>query len=103
MPIDYSKYPENWKLKSRFIREVRAGGKCEECGAENYMPHPITGSYVILTVAHLYYSEDKTKFCQLDQLKAMCQKCHLFYDLPQHIEKRKRNLLKKKKQYVLVF
>ena len=103
MPIDYSKYPKNWKLKSRFIRDVRAGGRCEECGAENHKPHPVTGSHVVLTVAHLFYAQDKTQFCDLDQLKAMCQRCHLFYDLPHHIAKRKANRQAAKKQYEFEF
>lgn len=31
----------------------RAGGRCEWCQAVNYEPHPVTGSKVILTTAHL--------------------------------------------------
>lgn len=53
MPIDYKKYSSDWKLRSKFIRFYRAKNKCEFCGAKNYKPHPITGSKVILTVAHL--------------------------------------------------
>lgn len=35
MPIDYSKYPDNWKseIVPRIIQ--RAGNKCEVCGIEN--------------------------------------------------------------------
>lgn len=36
MPIDYKKYPANWKEFSLEIRNVRAGGKCEKCNVENY-------------------------------------------------------------------
>lgn len=36
MPFDRSKYPTNWKAFSHEIRNGRAGGKCEECGVENY-------------------------------------------------------------------
>ena len=57
MPVDYSKYPPNWKTEIRPRILKRAGNKCEECGAENYKPHPITGSQVILTIAHLDYDE----------------------------------------------
>ena len=64
MPIDYKNYPEDWKETSVFIRFHRAGGQCEcfgecghdhngRCGAKNGQPHPITGSKVVLTVAHL--------------------------------------------------
>jgi len=35
MPIDYSKYPPNWKTEivPRILK--RAGNKCEKCGLEN--------------------------------------------------------------------
>ena len=55
MPIraeNKDRYPKDWPAISKAIRE-RAGQRCEECGAENYKPHPLTGSKVILTVAHL--------------------------------------------------
>ena len=35
MPVDYSKYSPDWKLRSRFIRHYRARNKCERCGAPN--------------------------------------------------------------------
>ena len=34
MPIDYSKYPSDWKEIVKRIRK-RSGGKCEICGLEN--------------------------------------------------------------------
>lgn len=36
MPIDYSKYPPNWKTEIRPAILKRAGDCCEECGVENY-------------------------------------------------------------------
>jgi hypothetical protein len=88
MPIDYTTYHPDFKKVSKWIREVRSGGKCEEdgCNAVNYQPHPITGSKVVLTVAHL--DHDKTH-ADPARLKAMCQRCHLKYDLPRHISNRK--------------
>jgi hypothetical protein len=77
MPIDYRLYAPNWKLISKFIRFYRAKNKCEWCGAENYKPHPETGSRVILTVAHLDHNRDNNSFFNLS---ALCQKCHLDYD-----------------------
>jgi hypothetical protein len=77
MPIDYSRYHPDWKAISRRIRFQRAGNRCEWCGAENYQPHPVTGSRVILTVAHLDHdilnNDD-------ENLAALCQRCHLNYD-----------------------
>ena len=57
-------YPSNWAEISKSIRFGRAGGQCEcwgECGAghegtceaRHGQPHPVTGSKVILTTAHL--------------------------------------------------
>lgn len=63
MPVDYKRYPENWHEISAYIRFERAGGRCEctgECGlhegrceAEHGKAHPVTGSRVVLTTAHL--------------------------------------------------
>jgi 5-methylcytosine-specific restriction endonuclease McrA len=86
MPIDYRQYHPKWSLISRLIRFRRAGNKCEWCGAENYQPHPVTGSRVVLTVAHIDRNKDNNRF---DNLAALCQRCHLRHDLPQHVENRK--------------
>lgn len=77
MPMDRTKYPKNWNEISRRIRFERAGNHCENCGAENHQPHPVTGSKVILTVAHL--DRDTTNNDD-SNLKALCQRCHLNYD-----------------------
>lgn len=89
MPIDYKKYHPNWKNISRFIRFYRAKNKCEKCNCENYQPHPITGSKVVLTVAHLDHDVTNNSFFNL---MAMCQKCHNNYDA----EYRKANRRKKR-------
>ena len=87
MPFDRSKYPDNWEELSRQIRFERAGGRCEgspvypECRAENGHPHPVTGSVVVLTVAHLDHNETNN---DPSNLRAMCQRCHLTHDARQH-------------------
>jgi hypothetical protein len=86
MPIDYRDYHPKWSLISRLIRFRRAGNRCEWCSAENYQPHPITGSKVILTVAHLDHDRNNNRFCNL---AALCQRCHLGHDAKQHAENRK--------------
>jgi len=86
MPIDYSEYPSDWHAISRRIRVDRAGGRCEWCGALNYHPHPETGSRVVLTVAHLNHVKHDVRD---ENLAALCQRCHLAYDLPRHIRNRK--------------
>lgn len=78
MPIDYSKYPLDWKLRSKFIRFYRARNRCELCGADNYFPHPVTGSRVVLTVAHIYNKRPLS--ADFLNLKALCQRCHFRLD-----------------------
>jgi 5-methylcytosine-specific restriction endonuclease McrA len=80
-------YPKNWKAISLAIRE-RAGWQCEgspgvypECRAVNAKPHPVTGSKVVLTVAHLDHDETSADPANL---RAMCQRCHLTYDRHHH-------------------
>jgi hypothetical protein len=59
MPMDFSRYPPDWKTISLYIRFSRAGGRCEgspkypDCRAKHGEPHPVTGSKVVLTTAHL--------------------------------------------------
>jgi 5-methylcytosine-specific restriction endonuclease McrA len=74
------RYPKNWKEISERIKE-RDGNKCVFCGAENYKPNPITGSMVILTVAHMDHIPENIGD---DNLKALCQRCHLTYDAKEH-------------------
>lgn len=97
MPIKHenlSRYPKDWKAISKRIRFDRAQGRCEcegECGdrhgcngrckALHGDPHPITGSRVVLTVAHLDHQPEE---CGDANLKAMCQRCHLRYDAHHH-------------------
>ena len=77
-PCDYSKYPPDWQeIRTRILK--RADYKCEWCGAENYALHPITGSKVILTIAHLDHDPENWQVTD-DRLAALCQKCHLRYD-----------------------
>jgi len=98
MPINYKEYHPKWTLISRLIRFHRANNKCEWCGAMNYEPHPITGSKVVLTVAHIDHNKDNNRF---DNLAALCQRCHLKHDLPQHINNRKYGRNWKKNQTTL--
>lgn len=95
MPIsaeDRKRYSADWPQISRRIRFERAGGRCEcqgECGVEHHgrcgarhgEAHPVTGSMVILTTAHLDHVPEN-----LDDLnlKALCQRCHLRYDRHHH-------------------
>lgn len=61
------------------------GPDLNRCLAEQRRPHPVTGSLVILTVAHLDHTPEN---CADENLRAMCQRCHLRYDAPHHAETR---------------
>jgi hypothetical protein len=82
------RYPADWKTRSRFVRFVRARGRCEWCGAENYRPHPQTGSRVVLTVAHVH--DDRPEAAELLNLAALCQLCHNRHDAPARAARRRK-------------
>jgi hypothetical protein len=93
-PENRSRYPKDWKAISLRIRHERAGGRCEcegecgrdhvgRCGEINHTHHTLTGSIVILTVAHLDHTPEN---CADDNLKAMRQRCHNAYDAPKRRE-----------------
>jgi hypothetical protein len=73
-----ARYPHDWKLRSRFVRFYRARNRCEWCGAENGKPHPVTGSKVVLTTAHVF--DHRPEAAELLNLAALCQKCHNGHD-----------------------
>jgi 5-methylcytosine-specific restriction endonuclease McrA len=81
-----ARYPADWKLRRRFVL-MRAGNKCEWCGAENGRPHPITGSKVVLTTAHVF--DHRPEAASLLNLAALCQRCHLRHDARLHAETRR--------------
>jgi len=87
MPMDLSRYPADWKAISLRIRE-REGWCCKWCLAKNGEPHPITGSIVVLTVAHL---KPPKSDCSDENLVALCQRCHLNYDRADHIRHAREN------------
>jgi 5-methylcytosine-specific restriction endonuclease McrA len=85
-PENRARYPKDWKAIADAIR-ARAGQRCEgsptypDCRADNGKAHPVTGSLVVLTVAHLDHTPEN---CSDENLKAMCQRCHLTYDAEHH-------------------
>ena len=91
MPFQRDLYPPDWSAISARVRE-EAGNQCEFCGATNHTPHPVTGSQVVLTVAHLDHDPQN---CVRENLRALCQRCHLAYDHALHMahaaETRRRN------------
>lgn len=126
MPIDYKKYPKNWKTEIRPAILKRADNKCEICGVENnaigwrgndgefnyseqyirvkklgygYVQH--TGYLkIVLTIAHLDHDITNNSY---ENLKALCQKCHLNYDKHHHATNSRITRNAKKKQISINF
>ena len=107
MPMNRSLYPDAWEKISLRIRRDRAWWRCEgspaypDCRAFNGLPHPVTGSKVVLTVAHLDHQpmncdglehDPNRPLLPLEQsnLRAWCQRCHLTYDKHQHYATRRK-------------
>jgi len=87
-PENKARYPDNWDEISARIRFERAKGICEFCReAEHGKPHPVTGSTVVLTTAHL---DHRPENCADHNLAAMCQRCHLIYDAVHHRQNAER-------------
>lgn len=116
MPMDRKKYPKNWREISNYIRFERAKGKCEKCGAPHNgwrdgdqwfepdfaesFPHMTEDmTRIILTTAHLGIAKPDgtpgnradTMDCREENLKALCQRCHLAFDRSDNINRRRAN------------
>lgn len=78
-------YHPEWETISWNIK-VRALDQCEECGARNGEPHPVTGSQVILAVAHLDQDRGNNHF---SNLRALCARCHFAHDAGANIMRRR--------------
>lgn len=117
MPIDYKKYPPNWKSEIRPAILKRCGNKCFFCGVENnrlihrkengnweYWPEGmeseawsldgLKSTKIVLTIMHLDHDITNNDF---NNLAAGCQKCHLNYDKEYHKKNARETRNKKKK------
>lgn len=77
-PENRARYGADWHLRSYFVRKIRARDHCEWCGAANGKPHPMTGSKVVLTCAHVF--DHRPEASSLLNLAALCQRCHNRHD-----------------------
>jgi hypothetical protein len=85
-PENRARYPKNWgHIRDSIL--IRADYRCEgsplypDCRARNGAEHPVTGSKVVLTIAHLDHVPEN---CDDSNLRAWCQRCHLAYDHDHH-------------------
>lgn len=79
MPVDWSKYPEDWKSIATNLKES-VGWICEACGKQCRRPgEAFTTHKNTLTVAHINHTESD---CRPSNLIALCAPCHLAYDAP---------------------
>lgn len=118
-PEQRSLYPANWRDISRHIRFERADGKCQACkrphgleikclpdgrwfdpdmrswrsghGHRARWPDLFEASEarswtVYLAAAHL---DHEPSHCGARNLRAFCQRCHLAYDQPYHLARRR--------------
>jgi hypothetical protein len=98
-PEERGRYPKDWSTVVVPRIRARSGNRCEctgqcglchgtsdempdaspRCGARNGLPHPTTGSKVVLTVMHLNHEPED---CRDENLLHGCQQCHNRYDMP---------------------
>lgn len=100
-PENKARYPKDWKQIRQRILE-RARHRCEFCDVPNYAYRNRTtgevttnemqvetwtcvdgdkATRIVLTIAHLDHTPEN---CADDNLKALCQRCHLAYDHEHH-------------------
>jgi len=77
MPMDRSKYPDNWDEIATDVKE-QAGWQCEKCDLQCRFPGEKFDTHKrTLTVAHINHVEMD---CRPENLVALCPACHLRYD-----------------------
>lgn len=99
-PENKARYPKDWKLRSKFIRFVRAKGLCERCGVANGAKGVwgadgkfyeagkgldllgVATKYItiVTTTAHIF--DDRPEAAGFLNLMALCQRCHNSHDAP---------------------
>lgn len=90
MPMDRSRYPDNWGDIAFAVKEA-AGWKCEKCHRQCRRPgEKFDTRRRTLTVAHINHVE---RDCRDENLVALCPRCHLEYD---ELRKAMQRLAKKR-------
>lgn len=117
MPIkreNRHRYPRNWREIRAAVLD-RASQRCEWCGISNGVigRRRPDGSFdefngmeieaagldgirltrIVLTIAHLDHTPEN---CELENLRALCQRCHLEYDKPMHLANSRQTRARRK-------
>ncbi len=79
-PENRDRYPKNWKAIRAAMLD-RAGNCCEFCGVADKSYRGATK--IVLTIAHLDHTPEHNA---PENLRALCQRCHLAYDAQHHAE-----------------
>lgn len=91
-PENRKRYPSYWRQLSHIVRFVLQRGKCAWCDARHGMPHPVTGSVVVLTTAHIH--DMRPEADRLDNLRGLCHRCRSRHDAAQrHSTRRSKNAI----------
>ncbi len=90
MPVDWSRYPDDWPAIALAVKEA-AAWRCQDCGMQCRMPgEPFDSHKRTMSVHHLGAPKadgspgdmhDKMD-CRPCNLLALCSRCHLLRDLP---------------------
>jgi len=120
MPINYKDYPGNWFTEIRPSVLERDGYCCQKCNVPNHAiiyrekknpfiwhlwPEGMESESlnidgykavkVVLTIAHINHNHNDS---DINNLAALCQRCHLKLDIHQHQDNRKYGRNWKKNQ-----
>lgn len=131
MPVDWKRYPSNWReIRTRILE--REDHRCKRCGVPDraMIVRGQAGAFqvvkgqdlddaieagwkvtaVVLTTAHLGTphpdgrpgdKHDKMD-CRDENLEALCQRCHLLFDIWDHVANARRTRNRKKGQIDLL-
>lgn len=113
MPVDWSKYPPDWEQVRERVR-LRSHDCCEFCGLPNgAWAERVAGSpryrvvdevaardgrrviRIVLTVAHLDHNPANNGD---DNLRHLCQPCHLRWDVKHHMRNAAETRRRKKRE-----
>lgn len=108
-PENKKLYPKNWKQIRKDILQ-RANNKCEFCGVDNYSEgyrdkdgnfiksigmqqeaDALDGEKIIQIVLSIAFLDHNPQNNDYNNLRALCQRCHLRHDIEQHRQSRIKN------------